>query len=139
MREIMLILHFIGLAMGLGTGFAHAFMDKMISKMQKKEATKFRLQVMVLSNMGYVGILLLVISGIYLASPYWSTLFANPLLIIKLVLVMVLCFLLLFIGRGARKAYVENTEENLKKIEPMGKLTLIIGITIIILAVYIFH
>jgi hypothetical protein len=28
MREVMLTFHFIGLAMGLGTGFAHAFLGK---------------------------------------------------------------------------------------------------------------
>ena len=139
MREVMLILHFIGLTMGLGTSFAHAFLDKLISKLEKEEATKFRLQVMVLSKMGYIGISLLIVSGVYLIIPYWSSLSQNPLLIVKLILVFILAILILLIGRGTKKAYKENAEGNLKKIEPMGKLTLIIGITIVILAVNIFH
>lgn len=32
MREVMLIFHFIGLTMGLGTGFAHAFLGAAVTK-----------------------------------------------------------------------------------------------------------
>ena len=41
MREVMLILHFIGLTMGLGTGFAHAFLGTIAAKMPAEEATRF--------------------------------------------------------------------------------------------------
>jgi len=139
MRETALILHFIGLTMGLGTSFAHAFLDRIISKMDKEEAIKFRLQAMTLSRMGYIGIALLIISGVYLILPYWPTLPSNPLLILKLVLVLILVILILLIGRGAKEAFKGNAEKNLKKIEPMGKLTLLIGITIVALAVFIFR
>jgi len=139
MRETALILHFIGLTMGLGTSFAHAFLDRIISKMDKEEAIKFRLQAMTLSRMGYIGIALLIISGVYLILPYWSTLPSNPLLILKLVLVLILVILILLIGRGAKEAFKGNAEKNLKKIEPMGKLTLLIGIVIVALAVFIFR
>jgi uncharacterized membrane protein len=125
--------------MGLGTSFAHAFLDRIISKMDKEEAIKFRLQAMTLSRMGYIGIALLVISGAYLILPYWPTLPSNPLLILKLVLVLILVILILLIGRGAKEAFKGNAEKNLKKIEPMGKLTLLIGIVIVALAVFIFR
>jgi uncharacterized membrane protein len=139
MREIMLIVHFIGLTMGLGTSFAHAFLDKLISQLEKDEATKFRLQVMILSRMGYIGISLLIISGIYLIIPYWSSLPSNSLLIFKLVLVLVLVILLFLIHKGTQKTKKDDAAKNLKKIEPLGKLTLLTGITIVIIAVYIFH
>lgn len=139
MRETALILHFIGLTMGLGTSFAHAFLDRIILKMDKEEAIKFRLQAMTLSRMGYIGIILLVVSGAYLILPYWSTLPSNPLLILKLVLVLVLVILILLIGRGTQEAMKGNAEKSLKKIEPLGKLTLLIGITIVALAVFIFR
>jgi len=139
MREIMLILHFIGLTMGLGTGFAHAFLGQVISKMEREEAVKFKLQIMILGRMGHIGIMLLIISGIYLIIPYWSTLATRPLLILKLVLVFVLAILILLMGRHAKKAIAGDTEKNLKKIEPLGKLTLVIGVLIVIIAVFIFH
>ncbi len=139
MKEIMLVLHFIGLTMGLGTSFAHAFFDKLISKLEQGQATKFRLQVMVLSRMGNIGITLLIISGSYLIIPYWSTLPSNPLLILKLILVLVLVMLLVLIHNGTQKAKENEATKNLKKIEPFGKLTLLIGIVIVIIAVNIFH
>jgi uncharacterized membrane protein len=125
--------------MGLGTGFAHAFLGQVISKMEREEAVKFKLQIMILGRMGHIGIMLLIISGIYLIIPYWSTLATRPLLILKLVLVFVLAILILLMGRHAKKAIAGDTEKNLKKIEPLGKLTLVIGVLIVIIAVFIFH
>ena len=68
----MLILHFIGLAMGLGTTFAHAFLGMAVSKMTSEEAIKFRLHSLVLSKMGNIGIVLLIFSGLYLITPFWT-------------------------------------------------------------------
>ena len=135
----MLMLHFIGLAMGIGAGFAHAFLGKTMSKMDRNEAKKFRHQIMALNQMGQVGILLLLISGIYLIIPYWPAITSFPLLIIKLVLVFILIILILLIGQGEKKRYKNNVEGNSKRKGIMGKLALLIGITIIILAVNIFH
>lgn len=139
MSDIMLIAHFIGLTMGLGTSFARAFFDKLISNLEENEATRFRIQVMILSKIRNIGISLLIISGIYLIIPYWSILPSNPLLIVKLVLVLILVILLVLIHNGTQKAKENDAAKNLKKIEPLGKLTLLIGITIVIITVNIFH
>ena len=40
--------------------------------------------------MGHIGITMLIISGLYLMTPFWMTLSARPLLIAKLILVLVL-------------------------------------------------
>jgi len=40
--------------------------------------------------MGHIGITMLIISGLYLMTPFWKTLNARPLLITKLILVLVL-------------------------------------------------
>ena len=146
----MLILHFIGLAMGLGTSFAHAFLGKTIAKLELIEATKFRRQIMALSQMGYVGTLLLLlsgytgavlllVSGIYLIIPYWPTIMSLPLLIIKLVLFLLLLVLIFLINKAAIQNLKNDTNDNLKQIAIMGKLDLLISIVIIILAVTIFH
>ena len=139
MREVMLILHFIGLAMGLGTSFAHAFLGIIISKMPDDEATKFRLHSLVLSRMGNIGIVILVFSGLYLITPYWKILPSSPLLILKLALVSILVLLIILINLLSGKAKKGNAEVQLRKMEQLGKMTLIIGLTIVILAVYIFH
>ena len=139
MREPMLILHFIGLAMGLGTTFAHAFLGMAVSKMTSEEAIKFRLHSLVLSKMGNIGIVLLIFSGLYLITPFWTTLPSQPLLIIKLMLVVILSILITMINIYSKKAMKMDAEVQLKKMEVLGKMTLIIGVIIVILAVYIFH
>jgi uncharacterized membrane protein len=139
MRELMLILHFIGLTMGLGTGFAHAFLGIAVSKMPADEATKFRLRSLALSNMGHIGISLLIISGLYLITPYWKILPSSPLLILKLVLVLVLLVLITLINLSAKKAKKGDAEVQLKKMGQLGKLTLLTGLAIVIVAVIIFR
>ena len=139
MRELMLILHFIGLTMGLGTSFAHAFLGIATSNMSNDESTKFQMHSLVLSRMGHIGMALLIISGLYLITPYWSILPSSPLLILKLILVLILITLIVLISLSTKRAKKGNAETELKKMEQFGKLTLIIGLTIVALAVYIFH
>lgn len=135
----MLILHFLGLTMGLGTSFAHAFLGAATAKMSAEEVVKFRVHSLVLGRMGNVGIVLLVISGLYLITPYWSILTTLPLLMIKLALVVVLAILIVMINLLAKKAMAGDAEVQLKKMEKLGKMTLLLGLTIVVLAVYIFH
>jgi len=139
MREVMLILHFIGLTLGLGTSFAHAFLGIATSKMSADEATKFRLHSLVLSKMGHIGIVLLIFSGLYLITPYWKILPSSPLLILKLALVIILVLLIILINLSSGKAKKADAVGQLKKMEQLGKMTLLIGLVIVILAVYIFH
>lgn len=139
MRETMLILHFIGLSMGLGTGFAHAFLGSITSKMTAEEATKLRLQSLVLSKMGNIGIILLLISGLYLATPYWTTLTSLPLLMTKFALVVILIILIFLINLAGKKAINGDAEAQFKKMEVLGKMTLVVALAIVIVAVNVFH
>jgi len=139
MRELMLILHFIGLTMGLGTGFAHAFLGSITSKMTTEEAIKFRLQSLVLSKMGHTGIGLLLISGFYMISPYWKVLSTMPLLIAKLSLVAILIVLITLISISGKKAKQGDAAVQLKKMETLGKMTLLVGLAIVVLAVKVFR
>src|SRR5690554_7083077 len=79
MRDIMLILHFIGLAMGLGTAFAHAFLGFSASKLSKDDAIKLKSNTQILGKMGNIGLVLLLVSGVYLILPYWYSLLLLPL------------------------------------------------------------
>jgi uncharacterized membrane protein len=135
----MLILHFIGLTMGLGTSFAHAFLAIATSKMPEDEARRFQMQSLILSRMGHIGISLLVISGLYLITPYWKILGTMPLLSMKLVMVLALIVLLVLLEIRSKKARKGDVVAQLKKMETLGKMTLILGILIVIIAVSIFH
>lgn len=139
MHEIMLIFHFLGLAMGLGTSFGFMFLGIASGKMEKEDRMKFQLNAMGLSRMGHIGLTLLVISGIFLMESYWSALPSSPLLIAKLVLVLVLAALIGIITSIGKKARHGDVEAQLKKIQPLGKIALLTGLMIVVLAVYFFH
>jgi uncharacterized membrane protein len=135
----MLIVHFIGLAMGIGTSIGFMFLGMAASKMEKEEGQKFMLKAFALSKMGQFGLVFLLLSGGYLMTPYWSALGDMPLLATKLVLFIVLGGLIGMIGSNAKKAAKGDTETYMKKIEPMGRISLLVGLTIVALAVLSFH
>jgi hypothetical protein len=135
----MLIIHFIGLAMALGTGFANLFLGIVASKLEPAERGNFMSKTMILSRVGQIGLLLLILSGFYLINPYWNILGDMPLLIAKLILVALLVILVSIILFLVRKAKKENNPSILAKIKPIGMLNFFIAITIVIFAVLVFH
>lgn len=139
MKDVMLIFHFIGLAMGLGTSFAFMFLGIAASRMDPEKGRAFMVQVFALSRMGHIGLLLLTISGVYLIWPLLPVIGEMPLLIAKLLLFLVLGALIGIISAKARKAQEGDTEAQLKAIAPLGRLSLLTTLTIVILAVLVFH
>jgi uncharacterized membrane protein len=139
MREFMLFLHFIGLTMGIGTSFSYMFLGMASSKMEAKEGLKFTLNTLALSKMGYIGLSLLVISGFYLITPFWSVLAASPFLIIKLSLVLLLFVWVGIIGNLAARAKKGNPEIYLKKIQLFSRLSLMTSLAIVIFAILTFR
>lgn len=135
----MLIIHFLGLAMGLGSSFAFMFLGIAGSKMEKEEGKKFALNTFAMSSMGHIGLTLLIVSGFYLITPFWGALGAMPMLIAKLALVLALTVSIIIMSVYSRRAKKGDTEAHLKKIENLGKVSLLTGIAIVVLAVLIFR
>ena len=135
----MLIVHFLGLAMGLGASFASMFLGIAASKMDKEEGKKLALNTFAIGRMGRIGLAMLIISGLYLITPFWGSLSAMPMLIAKLILVLVLTVSVIILGIYTKRAKKGDTESNLKKIANLGKVSLLSGITIVLLAVLIFQ
>src|SRR5688572_2906436 len=139
MRDIMLITHFIGLTMALGTGFANLFLGIAAAKLEPAERGKFMSNTMILMRMGHAGLGLLLLSGFYLITPYWRILGDMPVLIAKLTCVGLLLILVSVITIVAKKAQRENNPAVLMKLKPFGMLNFLLGITIVVLAVLSFH
>lgn len=139
LREIMLIIHFVGLCMGLGTGFGHLFLGMAAKKMNEKEAQSFKMKTLAINKMGYIGLFLLVLSGGYLMTPYWSSLGEKPTLVAKLLAVLVLIVMIVLMNGIAKKVNRPEGSDALGKLEQMGKITLPLSIIIIVLAVLTFH
>ena len=139
MRETMLIVHFVGLSMALGTGFANLFLAAAAAKLDPPERGKFMLNTVALVRMGQIGLGLLLISGFYMITPYWKVLGEMPFLIAKLVLVALLIVLVSVVSIMAKKAKQANDPMMLLKVKPYGMVNFFIGITIAILAVLSFQ
>ncbi|MFT5723374.1 MAG: putative membrane protein [Bacteroidia bacterium] len=139
MRDVMLILHFIGLVMGIGNGFAHLFLGLGMSKMSNEESVAFTLRTFAVNKMGYIGLFLLVVSGGYLMTPYWDTLMSNYTLLVKLTLFVVLVMLIVMMNGLTKTAIEEGGGSTLHKIQNIGKITLPLGVIIVVLAVLTFH
>jgi uncharacterized membrane protein len=135
----MLMIHFLGLAMGIGTSFAHLFLGLASAKLDPADRVKFAIHSFALTKMGHIGLALLLISGGYLMTPYWSILGSMPLLIAKLSLFLVLAALIGIIGSNVRKAKQGDAQIHLSKIPPLGRLALLTSVAIVILAVLVFH
>jgi len=139
MRELMLFFHFIGLTMALGTGFSNLFLSSVVSKLDPTERASFMSKTLVLARMGQIGLGLLIVSGFYLITPFWKVLGEMPLLIAKLCLVALLLILVSTASIIIRKAKKQGNPALLAKLKPLGMLTFLTGITIVIVAVLIFH
>jgi uncharacterized membrane protein len=139
MHDIMLIIHFIGLAMAVGTGFANLSLGAVASKLEPAERGSFMSKIMVLGRIGRIGLGLLLLSGFYLATPYWKVLGEMPLFIAKLSLVALLLILVSTVLIIMAKSKREGNPALMAKIRPLGILNFLIGITIVILAVLAFH
>jgi uncharacterized membrane protein len=135
----MLIVHFLGLAMGLGTSFGFMFLRIAGSKMEKEEGKKFALNSFALSRMGHIGLVMLIVSGLYLMTPFWGSLASLPLLIAKLALVLTLTVAVSVGTVYSSRAKKGDTDTNLKKIAHLNKVALLSGLAIVVLAVIIFR
>jgi uncharacterized membrane protein len=138
MRDVMLIFHMIGLAMGIGTSFAFLFIGIASAKMEENEARKFRVNSFSLIRMGHIGLGLLILSGGYLMTPHWKTLTDTPILMAKLLLVVALIVFIGFLTTIAGQIKKGNAK-NAAKMPMLGRLSLLTGLTIIVLAVLNFH
>jgi uncharacterized membrane protein len=139
MRDAMLVIHFIGLSMSLGTGFANLFLGMAAARLEPAERGKFMSKTMILMRMGHTGLALLLVSGFYLITPYWKVLGTMPWLIAKLCFVGLLVTLVSVITILAKKALREGNPAMLMKLKPFGMLNFFVGITIVVLAVLSFH
>lgn len=138
MREVMLILHLIGLSMGVGTSFAFMFLGIAASRMEKEEGLKFTMSTLPLGTMGHIGITLLIVSGGYLMTPYWGVLTMQPVLMAKLALVLLLTVFMIMGGLASKKAKQGDLSQ-LKKTARLGPVMLLTSIVIVILAVIVFR
>ena len=143
MYDLLLMIHFIGLAMGVGTSFAMMTLGRVAASMEPAERATFFGRVGVLAKNSSIGLTLLIASGIgMLFDRGVSVMFTigGPAFHAKLTLVVILAGCLGY-SQVLRKRMREGKDPaRAAAILPkLGQFMLLLGVAIIIAAVAAFH
>jgi hypothetical protein len=143
MYDLLLMTHFIGLALGVGTSFAMLALGRVASTLPAPEQAVFFGRVGVLAKNGSIGFALLIASGIgMLLDRGVSVMFAigGGAFHAKLALVVILAGCLGY-SQVLRKRMREGKDpEKIAKVLPkLGSFMLLLGVSTVITAVAAFH
>ncbi len=143
MYDVLLMVHFLGLAMGVGTSISMLTLGKAAQNLAPEERATFFARVGGLSRNGSIGLALLIASGLGLlfargASTTFAT--AGGAFHTKLLLVVVLSGMLGY-SQVLRKRLREagGTGPAAAKLPKLGAGMLLVSLAIIVLAVLAFH
>lgn len=142
MYTTLLVLHFIGLTLGVGTGFAQMTLGIAARDMAPPERVQFMLRASALAKNGSVGLLLLLVSGLgmmamrgFSATLQWG----GGAFHAKLTLVVVLSGVFGYLQVLVRRARREGGGPAMAKLPKVGQAVLALGIAIVICAVIAFQ
>lgn len=142
MRDIMLMFHFVGVAMALGYAFSQLFFALKSLRMTTESSNRFMLHSINLNWMGTIGILIILVSGSFLGGPFWENMHLMPTFSLKLTLVLIFILLLIIqsiLGKTAKKVEGKYKRKILWMRSLLGFVLLGVGLTIIYFAVMTFH
>jgi uncharacterized membrane protein len=141
MYEFLLITHFIGLAMGVGTSFAGMALGMAAKDMEPAERGKFMMRASAIGKNGSIGLTLLLLSGIgmwFMRGIGPTLTFGGPAFHAKLTLVVILIGTFGYMQVLQKKARQGGGPEVMGKIPKVGAAMLLLGLGIIICAVIAF-
>jgi uncharacterized membrane protein len=136
------MLHFVGLALGVGASFAAFTLRKAAAELDPDERTKFMLRALRVAKNGSYGLALLLVSGLglfFMRGPGAVMAAGGPAFHAKLTLVVILCGVVGYsqaLGKRAREA---GGGPALAKLPTVSNAILLIGVGIIIAAVLAFQ
>src|SRR5689334_21775191 len=137
--QLLLILHFLGLAMGFSVSFAGMVMGAMIARAKPEERPVLGRFLPMMSRVGDIGLVLLWGSGLSLLFWKWGG-FANtpPTFHAKITLVVALTLLVGYIH--ALQARIKRGDSAVQgRIETAGKVAFLLAVSIVVLAVLSFN
>lgn len=142
MYHTLLILHMLGLALGVGTGFAQATLGMSAQKMPLEERKAFMMRAMVLGKNGSVGLLLLIVTGVgmmWMRGVSATMQAGGGAFHVKLTLVVLIIGTFGYLQMLIRQARREGGGPALAKLPVAGRVMLLLGIATVASAVLAFH
>jgi len=137
----LLFFHFIGLALGVGTGFANLALGMAMKDVPPEERVKVALRNLVLARNGSIGLLLLIVTGVGMALTrgFGATMaWGGPAFHAKLTLVVLMCGTLGYMQSLIAKVKRENGGPAMAKLPVIGRVMFILGICTVLAAVIAF-
>jgi hypothetical protein len=138
-NEVLLILHFIGLALGFSVSFANIVMSGIIAKATPPEKAVLGRFPPLMSRVGTIGLTLLWITGVTMVYTKWGGFAALPWQFgVKIAAVAVLTATVTYILRTERLVRTGDAS-GLARIEAAGKVATISALIAVIFAVLTFN
>ena len=140
--DLLLMLHFVGLALAVGSSFATLTLGLSARDMSAEARVAFMLRVTALGRNGSIGFAFLLVSGIgmlALRGVHPTMVAGGPAFHVKLLLVLVLVGLLGYMQVLIKRARAENGGPSLAKLPRVGRVMLVTGLATVVLAVLAFH
>lgn len=141
-RQFLLILHFLGLAMGFSVSFANMVIGALASRAAPADRAVMARIPPAMTRVGDVGLVLLLTSGLLMMFNYWGGFDAFGLLgwpfHVKITLVLVLLGLIGFIHSLMRKAQSGDVAAA-ALIPKVGRVAFLTAVTIVVMAVLAFN
>jgi uncharacterized membrane protein len=140
---VLLALHFLGLSLGVGTGFAMLRLGIASARLEPAERRNFMLRVLPVSKNGSIGFLVLVLTGLgmlFMRGP--ASVFAGggPAFHAKLTLVVIMAGVLGYSQVLQKRARSENGgAAAMAALPKAGAALLVLGVGIVIAAVIAFQ
>lgn len=136
--QFLVILHFLGLALGLSTGFANMVMAGLIAKASPQERSVLGRFPPAMARVGAVGLTLLWLTGLLIVYTRYGTFSIMPrTFIVKFAAVVLLTIAVAYIHVLMPRAQRGDTAA-MARIQLLGKLTAPLAIVAIIFAVITF-
>jgi len=139
---VLLMLHFVGLALGVGASFALFTLRQAGARLSPEERTKFILGTLSVSKNGSYGLVLLLVTGLgmfFMRGPGAVMAAGGPAFHAKLTLVVILCGVVGYsqaLGKRVREA---GGGPALAKLPAVSNAVLLLGVAIVIAAVIAFQ
>jgi hypothetical protein len=140
--DILLILHFFGLALGVGAGLAMFSLGFATKDLGPEERGKFMARASILRKNGSYGLLLLIASGLgFIIERGWGSVAfrGGGMFHAKLTLVAVMVGLLGYSQVLVKKAMAPGGGPLMGRLMLVSRLMLVTGLLVVILAVLAFH
>ncbi len=142
MLDLWLILHFIGVALGVGTSVAMVTLGLSTSDMAPAEREAFMRRASVVGVNGSIGLLLLITSGVGLLLTRGVDVvmaWGGPMFHIKLTLVVILIGVFGYLQMLVRKSRSADGAAAAARIPLISRIMLLLSVSIIVFAVLAFH